>query len=26
VLHGVTDTLVRAHQHGERGFWEAAGT
>ncbi|HET6814166.1 MAG TPA: sulfatase-like hydrolase/transferase, partial [Actinomycetota bacterium] len=22
VLHGVTDTLVRAHQHGDRGFWQ----
>jgi hypothetical protein len=22
VLGGVTDTLVRAHQHGERGFWQ----
>jgi hypothetical protein len=22
VLHGVTDTLVRAHQHGVRGFWQ----
>jgi hypothetical protein len=26
VLHGVTDTLVRAHQHGERGFWEYGPT
>ena len=22
VLHGVTDTLIRAHQHGERGFYQ----
>jgi Sulfatase len=22
VLHGVTDTLVRAHQYGERGFYQ----
>ena len=22
VLRGVTDTLVRAHQHGDRGFWQ----
>jgi hypothetical protein len=22
VLGGVTDTLVRAHQHGDRGFWQ----
>jgi hypothetical protein len=22
VLHGVTDTLVRAHQHGQRGFYQ----
>ena len=22
VLHGVTDTLIRAHQNGERGFWQ----
>jgi hypothetical protein len=22
VLRGVTDTLIRAHQHGERGFWQ----
>jgi arylsulfatase A-like enzyme len=26
VLHGVTDTLVRAHQHGERGFWQFGAT
>ena len=26
VLHGVTDTLVRAHQHGERGFWQYGAT
>jgi Sulfatase len=26
VLHGVTDTLVRAHQHGERGFWQYGPT
>jgi hypothetical protein len=26
VLHGVTDTLVRAHQNGERGFWQFGAT
>src|SRR5512132_537632 len=26
VLHGVTDTLVRAHQHGDRGFWQYGAT
>jgi hypothetical protein len=26
VLHGVTDTLIRAHQHGERGFWQYGAT
>jgi hypothetical protein len=26
VLHGVTDTLVRAHQNGERGFWQYGAT
>ncbi|HZD03096.1 MAG TPA: sulfatase-like hydrolase/transferase [Actinomycetes bacterium] len=26
VLHGVTDTLVRAHQHGERGFYQFGAT
>ncbi|HZA80768.1 MAG TPA: sulfatase-like hydrolase/transferase, partial [Actinomycetes bacterium] len=26
VLHGVTDTLVRAHQHGDRGFWQYGPT
>jgi hypothetical protein len=26
VLHGVTDTLIRAHQNGERGFWQFGAT
>ncbi len=26
VLHGVTDTLIRAHQHGERGFYQFGAT
>jgi hypothetical protein len=26
VLHGVTDTLVRAHQNGDRGFWQYGAT
>jgi Sulfatase len=26
VLRGVTDTLVRAHQHGERGFYQYGAT
>jgi hypothetical protein len=26
VLHGVTDTLIRAHQHGDRGFWQYGAT
>ena len=26
VLHGVTDTLIRAHQHGERGFYQFGET
>jgi Sulfatase len=26
VLHGVTDTLVQAHQHGDRGFWQFGAT
>jgi hypothetical protein len=26
VRRGVTDTLVRAHQHGERGFWQFGAT
>jgi hypothetical protein len=26
VLHGVTDTLIRAHQNGERGLWQYGGT
>jgi sulfatase-like protein len=26
VLHGVTDTLIRAHQNGERGFWQYGAT
>ena len=25
-LHGVTDTLIRAHQHGERGLWQYGST
>jgi hypothetical protein len=26
VLQGVTDTLIRAHQNGERGFWQYGAT
>jgi hypothetical protein len=26
VLHGVTDTLVRAHQNGDRGFYQFGAT
>ena len=26
VPHGVTDTLIRAHQHGERGFYQFGAT
>jgi hypothetical protein len=26
VLHGVTDTLLRAHQNGERGFYQVGAT
>jgi hypothetical protein len=26
VLHGVTDTLIRAHQYGERGFYQFGAT
>ena len=26
VLHGVTDTLIRAHQYGERGFYQFGQT
>jgi hypothetical protein len=26
VLHGVTDTLIRAHQNGERGLWQYGAT
>jgi hypothetical protein len=26
VLRGVTDTLIRAHQNGERGFWQFGAT
>jgi hypothetical protein len=26
VLHGVTDTLIRAHQNGERGFYQFGAT
>jgi hypothetical protein len=26
VLHGVTDTLIRAHQSGERGFYQFGAT
>jgi hypothetical protein len=26
VLHGVTDTLIRAHQNGERGFYQYGAT
>jgi hypothetical protein len=25
-VHGVTDTLIRAHQHGERGLWQYGST
>jgi Sulfatase len=25
-LHGVTDTLIRAHQNGDRGFWQYGST